>query len=591
MTPAALRRKVARVGPVLVAVPALVLAGCTSLPTSGPVVEGSGADQGATRRASDIDARPPLSGASRTEVVAGFLDAMTAWPVQTSVAKEYLTEEAAAGWDPEQETIIYSDSLPVQESAGTVSVRLTAADRLDAVGAWRGAMGTDELTVDFRVSIEDGQYRIADPPDALVVPAGWFRQRHRQVSLYYFDPIAQILVPEPVFVPEGDQLATSLVSALLAGPPPRARGVVRSFLPSGLTVGLSVPVSDAGVADIALVGEPQAITAQQAELMLAQLAWTLRQDPSVTALRVSIDGTDLPLPGGVSQYSVEAAAVLGPAGPGGGRTLFGVSQGRLVAGSGDGDLAPVTGVFGDEGAGLGSVAVTLDNQRAAAVALGGRRVRLARVQQSASEPAAQTLLSGGNYTRPTFDHADRLWVLERRPGGAVVWLYDEQDDDVVRAVRVPGITGTRARGLVVSRDGTRLVGIVRTPEGGDQVVGARVLIGGRGQVQRVRRPFVVREAEDSHITDLAWNGPIRLGLLTATAPDSLYEVDVVAADGATVGVDVLSTIVTGKVRGLAATPVEDAPMLAVYADQYVDVVRQERHPVEPEGLTQLDYAG
>lgn len=593
MRPAAPRRSAARRGSValavLVAVLALALVGCTSLPTSGPVVPGRGADHGATRRASDIDARPPLSGASRTEVVAGFLDAMTAWPVQTSVAKQYLTAEAAAGWDPEQETIVYSDSLPVRESAGTVSVRLTAADRLDAVGAWRGAMTTDELTLDFRVSIEDGQYRIADPPDALVVPAGWFRQRHRQVSLYYFDPIAQILVPEPVFVPEGDQLATSLVSGLLAGPPPRARGVVRSFLPSGLTVGLSVPVDDAGVADIALVGEPQAITAQQAELMLAQLAWTLRQDPSVTALRVSIDGTDLPLPGGVSQYSVEAAAVLGPAGPGGGRTLFGVSQGRLVTGSIDGDLVPATGVFGDEGAGLDSVAVALDNQQAAAVDLDGGRVRLARVQRSAAEPAAQTLLSGGRYARPAFDHADRLWVLERRREGAVVWLYDPQDEDVVRAVRVPGITGSRARELVVSRDGTRLVGIVRTPEG-DRAVGARVLIGGRGQVQRAGRPFVVREAEGSRVTDLAWSGPIRLGLLTATAPGKLYEVDVVAADGATVGVDVMSTIVTGKVRGLAASPVEDAPMLAVYADQYIDVVRQERHAVDPE-LTQLDYTG
>ncbi|WGY03490.1 LpqB family beta-propeller domain-containing protein [Nocardioides sp. QY071] len=565
-----------------------VLSGCTSLPTSGPVVQSSGTDRGDTRRASDIDARPPVDGASRTEVVAGFLDAMTAWPVQTSVAKQYLTKEAAAGWNPEQETVIYSDSLPVRESGGFVSVSLTAADRLDAVGAWRGAMGADELDLDFKLTVQDGEYRITDPPDALVVPASWFRQRYHQVSLYYFDPVAKILVPEPVFVPEGDQLATSLVSGLLAGPPPLAQGVVRSFLPAGLSVGLSVPVSDAGVADISLVGEAQSVTSEQAELMLAQLAWTLRQDPSVTALRVSVDGTPLPLPGGVAQYSVDAAAAYGPAGPGGGKTLYGISQGRLVSGGKDTDLDPVTGVFGDEGAGLTAVAVSPDNEEAAGIDTGGHRVRLAHVQQSTSEPAAQVLLDGGTYARPTWDHAGRLWVLERRASGAVVWLYDGAE---LRTVRVPGVTGTRARSLVVSRDGTRLVAVVRVPGQGDQVVGARVFLNGRGQVARTGRPFVVRAPEGSAIIDLAWASPVRVALLTATVPGNLYEVDVVAADGATVGVDVLSTIVTGEVLGLAASPVEDAAMYAVYAEQYVDLIRQVDREAGPGGLSQLDYAG
>ncbi|WP_408896317.1 LpqB family beta-propeller domain-containing protein [Nocardioides sp. R1-1] len=578
---------VARRGLVAVlAVLALALSGCVALPTSGPVVQTRGTDHADTRRASDIDARPPDPGASRTEVVAGFLDAMTAWPVQTSVAKEYLTDEAAAGWDPEQETIIYSDSLPVREQAGTVSVQLASADRLDAVGAWRGAATAEELSLDFRVTIEDGEYRIADPIDALVVPASWFRQRYRQVSLYYFDPLAQILVPEPVFVPEGDQLATSLVSGLLTGPPPLAQGVVRSFLPAGLSVGLSVPVDDDGIADIALVGEGAVTSPKEAELMLAQLAWTLRQDPSVTALRVSVDGADLPLPDGVSEYSVDAAASYGPAGPGGGRALHGLAQGRLVGGTVDGELEPVTGAFGDEGAGLVAVAVTPDSEWAAAVDLGGRRVRRAPVRETTSQPTPQTLLTGGAYARPTWDNAGRLWVLERRGADAVVWLVE---DDRVRPVRVPGITGTRARELVVSRDGTRLVGVVRTPDG-DRVVGARVMVGTDGEV-RARRPFVVRPPEGSRVADLAWAGPIRVALLTRTAPDSPFEVDVVAADGATVGVEPLSTIVTGKVLGLAASPVEDAPMFAVYADRYVDLVRQESHDAGPAGLTQLDYAG
>ncbi len=93
------------------------------------------------------------------------------------------------------------------------------------------------------------------------------------------------------------------------------------------------------------------------------------------------------------------------------------------------------------------------------------------------------------------------------------------------------------------------------------------------------------------IDDIAWTSPVRVGLLTATAPGSLYEVDVVAADGASVGVDVLSTaIVSGRLLGFAAAPSTGTPMFAVYADRYVDMVDQEEYPAGTP-LAQLDYAG
>ncbi len=565
---------------------ALLLAGCVSLPSDGPVVDSEVADSGDTRRASDIDARPPAEGASRSDVVGGFLDAMTAWPVQINVAKKYLTEEAAAGWDPERRTIVYSDVQPVRESGGSVRVQLTAADALDEAGAWSGALSGAGLSLAFRLTVEDGEYRIVDPMDALVVPATWFQQRYRQVSLYYFDPIAQILVPEPVFVPQGDQLATSLVAGLLEGPPPRARGVVRSFVPPNLSVGLSVPVDDKGVADIDLVGDAPRLTAEESELMLAQLAWTLRQDPSITALRVTVGGEDLSIAGGASQFPVDGGQAFDPAGDKATGLLFGVSGGRLVWGS-PGALALATGPFGEAGAGLVSVAARPDATEVAGVDDGGRRVRLAPLRDSKGTAVARTVLAGGSYARPSWDFAGRLWVLDRRRGGARVWLVE---GGRARVVPVPGVTGRPTRSLIVSRDGTRLLGIVRTAAG-DEVVGARVVINGRGRVAEVRAPFVVRRAEGTQIDDLAWTTPVRVGLLTTTAPDALYEVDVVAADGASVGGDVLSTIVTGRVLGLAGAPWEGTPMLAVYADRYVDMVDQERYAAGALVLTQLDFAG
>lgn len=579
--PAAIARQVA-----IALFAAVLLGGCVTLPTDGPIVERNVTDEEDVRQASDIDARPPTAGASRTEVVAGFLDAMTAWPIQTSVAKKYLTGGAAAQWNPEQETIVYSDTLPVREVGGSVSVELTAADRLDAVGGWRGPVPADELTMGFRVTVEDGEYRIADPQDALVVPATWFQQRYRQVSLYYFDPLAQILVPEPVFVPEGDQLATSLVSGLLAGPPPLARGVVRSFLPSGLSVGLSVPVDKSGVADITLVGDAPKVTSEEAELMLAQLAWTLRQDDDITALRVTVGGFDLPLPGGASTYPVNGGQAFDPAGAGATTLLFGLTRGRLVWGTA-GNLVPATGPFGDEGAGIEVAAARPDGEQVAVVDGSSRRVRVGSVRETADAPPTRTVLSGGTYARPSWDASGRLWVLERRRSGSVVWLVD---GDGVRQVDVPGVTGEQAHQLIVSRDGTRLVAVLRTSRG-DEVVGARVVINGRGGIARARAPYLVHAASNGRIVDMAWTSPIRVGLLTPTAPGTLSEVDVVAADGATVGVDELSTIVSGALIGLAGTPTPGPPMLAVYADRYVDIVQQDTYDAADALLTQLDYAG
>ena len=254
----------------------LAYAGCAQLPHSGPVVVGSSHGATETRLPSDIDPEPPQHGESRLDVVDGFLEAMTAWPITTSVAKQYLTDDAAREWNPEAATMVYANFAPPTDDDKGVTVRLSGAARLDSAGAWRGQVPADGQTLRFTVVRQHGEYRIANPPDAMVVPTTWFQQRFGQVALYYFDSASKYLVPEPVFVPLGDQLPTALVEALLAGPPEGLRGVVRTFLPAGLSIGLSVPVSGTGVADINLVGEQTQPSSEEAELLVAQLAATLR---------------------------------------------------------------------------------------------------------------------------------------------------------------------------------------------------------------------------------------------------------------------------------------------------------------------------
>jgi hypothetical protein len=433
--------------------------------------------------------------------------------------------------------------------------------------------------------VEDGEFRIVDPMDALVVRTTWFQQRYRQASLYYFDPTGQVLVPEPVFVPAGESFSTNLVNALLAGPPARLRGVVDTFIPSGLSVGLSVPVVD-GIAALDLQGDAPQTSPAVAELMLAQLAATLSQEPEITALRVTIGGKAVDPPGGAAQYDVDSAEAFDPADTGTAGVLYGLQRGRVVSGSVD-DMRVVDGPLGRQPRRLSSVAVAPVGDRIAAVSEDGRQVLIAPLRSPEGGTRVARLTSDGTgITQPSWDASGRLWVLDRGPGGARMLVSD--DGVTVREVRVPGVSGTDARRILVSRDGTRLIVLVRRSDG-DQLVAARVMLGNRGRVARVVDSTVIRTLTGQQAIDVAWTEAAQVAVVSPARPGELFEVETVAADGATVGVDTLSTVVTGRVIGLAGEPYTETAVYAVTRDVLVDIRTGERIPAPR--VRSLDYAG
>ena len=158
---------------------------------------------------------------------------MQATPIRTDVAREFLAEQSKDVWDPEATVIYDTASLPrpSPEAGNLVDVTLTGANRIDERGSWQGAVGDDDLH--FTVLEEDGEFRIAGPPDALIVPQSWYAQRFRQVLLYFFDPTSQVLVPDPVFVPRNADLASTLVQRLIAGPAPDLVDYSHNAAPDG----------------------------------------------------------------------------------------------------------------------------------------------------------------------------------------------------------------------------------------------------------------------------------------------------------------------------------------------------------------------
>jgi len=484
------------------------LSGCVQIPDDGPVhtAEAAGDTQG------DQDPvtvpRGPQDGESAEDVVNHFFDAMTASPMSAAVAREFLTKRAVASWSPENGYLTYEGKSAPN---GNLQVTLSGVNLFDSRGRWVGTPPDGVRVVDFGLEPENGQWRISAVPDALMVSDAWFENNMQPMSIYYFDPDAHTLVPEPVFVPQGDQMLFLLIQALLEGPgDPR---VERTFVPPGTKLN-PLTVGKDGVVDIPLEGEIPDRTVDQ---MATQFAWTLRQVPTVSAVRITVDNEPLVLPGGDAEFGVDHGASYDPTGIYARGEMYGLQNGRVVRVLDD-ETQTLVGPFGKRDYGLRDVSVDLDGSHIAGVTRDGNSVLLSGVTGS-DGLAPRTVVSGGvDILHPAWDFSDRLWVVDRRPNGAVVSVV--QGGGLPRAVDVPGITGLRVIDFLVSRDGTRILAAVRGQRG-DRIVVSRIFTPGSNPTLRGSRSRTIVHGEDGgeqlRIRDLAWRSATAVNYVKAVA--------------------------------------------------------------------------
>jgi len=574
-------RRSVRVLALLVAT--LLLGGCASMPTSGPVVTIGQINAPTPDAGFAIAPRGPQKGASATEIVQGFLDAMQATPVQMTTARQFLSSEFAQAWDPQRQTITYSGLTPPHGST-VVSVDLQGANELDAQGAWQGPAGLSDSQLHFAMVKDKGEWRISAAPNAMIVPQSWFDARFTQVSLYYFDPTGQILVPEPVFVPRGTQLATTLVRSLLAGPSDALDGVARTFLPPGVSAGLSVPVDRNGVASVDLKGDLGQQSDHALHLMSSQLAWTLRQDTSIHAIRLSIGGRPVEQ-SGASDIPIDTGEPYDPAGYAASDQLFGVADGAAVTATAA-HLTPVPGALGRHTPTLRSIAVSIDAAQAAAVTADGHQLRTAALRTGASETVR---LTGANLLQPAWDVTDRLWDVDRTTAGAVVHVSDGSQ---MRTVAVPGVSGQNVRRFLVSRDGSRLVALVRHSDG-DEVVVSRIRSGDQGRVLGATGAQVVSgSSQGVRIRDIGWHSPtsvVTLQQLSGTALIHTFSVD-----GAISGFPASTVTVGHRLSALVSSPVTTQTVYGAAGDTLLDLsgdLGEQGTLVLPGQVTSLGYVG
>jgi hypothetical protein len=500
---------------------------CVGVPDTGPVV--SADDRVRTQPEADVErrAQPPQEGQSAQEVVTAFLQAMTAYPVRTDVARQFLATDARAGWDPLRKVITYEGRGSTTGNS-EVRVDLLGAHWIDGRGTWRGQRGEGDIQLGFPIVQEGDAFRIASAPNALIVPDDWFQDHYAPASIYYLDPTVRILVPEPVFVPT-DQTAAALVDRLLDEPSPALKDVVRSFVPPDLKLDLSVPVSDEGVATVALEGDPGPLTPEAAKLMVYQFAWTLRQDERVTTFSITIGDQPVTMEGGTSQFSVELGSEYAPYDVQASSLLFRLQGGLLESGDSL-TSTPVDGPLGQTQYGVEQVSVSLTAGLAASISGGGTALSLSSVNDQ-THPVKQVLRDATRLLTPAWDFADRLWLVDQTADGARVSVIDtSRDENRPIPVDVPGISGNRIRTLLVSRDGTRLVAVVKGKQA-DTLRISRIRYDGLGRnPEATRSRNLPWSAEDvQRIRDIGWRSVTSVGVL--------YQLTREAAQVASVPVD------------------------------------------------------
>jgi hypothetical protein len=546
----------------LVAVGALLLAGCVSVPTEGPVVEGRPAGEPVAPPNVAVLPLGPRPGDDPVAIVEGFLSSMASYEPGYPTPRQFLTPDAAAAWEPESGIAVYgagegSRSVSATDEGVKIAVRLEA--RVAEDGSYTPVEPGSRLVLDLALEEVGGEWRIATPPEGLVMTAFDFNREYASYASYFFDPGFDVLVPDLTYLPVRGNIATLLVEEILDGPTRWLDPAVRTAFDPGVTLSSGSVVQSGTVARVDLTSRVAISPEDQRDRMAAQLAWTLRQAPGVSEVAVLADGRSVPLPSSpTGVVSADAFAFYDPAAVPAGDLLVAISAGLTV--SVDDDVTPVAGPLGAVGP-YRSVAVNLTGTRAAGVSADGGTVTASGLTDGSEASVYEV---GTDVAVPSFDRNERVWLVDRGRGGSDVWLLDA--DGELQDVVSPVLEQLRVDRLVVAPDGVRAATVYRA-EGTTRLALALVLARPDGSLELDG----VRDIPlgDVSAIDVAWTSATALALLGAS-DDDRQPFLVELANGA------LSSRgqVSGAV-GLAASPGQPLVVGARTVDGVPVVLRQD----------------
>jgi lipoprotein LpqB-like beta-propeller protein/sporulation and spore germination protein len=507
-----------------------LLAGCTGVPTdSAPLVvrtvdrSQSGGPQPKTT---------PRAGAEPRDIVQGFLTAGVAADAGHSQARQFLTNAAARKWQDTTVTVVDDETtvtVPTLTGKGaTIEVVGHRIGQLDATGVYTPSLkdtGADPEKFSFDLVKVEGQWRIDQLQTGVLIRESPFDQSYQARRLYFFDSTESTLVPDLRYCAlSGQALATWLLSGLLAGPRPELAQAVTNEMPD--QVGRPTVV-DGDPIVVEMPGTSQ-LDGNGRNRLAAQLAYTLAQMRFVAGAQIKLTDSGHGVVVPLAHSSVFGAVTFSSVGPDSvapGVQAYFVRDGTLIDGI---DNKPVTGLLGQAGAGLTSVALRRNSTgdlQVAAVA--GDKLQMGSATRLSGVTLPKDALSRPEW-RP---HADEVWIGVGKKGAIFRIRRDGVPQPVSITSSVGGLPPGQVRALRFSPDGVRLAVVLRSQDGSSAAwTGSVVTSGSDVRVDA----FELLTPAGLRVDDLAWADTTQL-LMVAQAANDETRVWQVLSDGSKLG--------------------------------------------------------
>ncbi|WP_408633151.1 MtrAB system accessory lipoprotein LpqB [Mycobacterium hippophais] len=464
---------------------AVAIVGCAGVPSSS-------APQaiGTVERPAPPSLPTPTPNMDPDVLLREFLKA-TADPANRHLAaRQFLTESASQDWDDAGSALLIDRVVFVETRRPdrvSVSMRADILGSLSDMGVFETADGALPDPGPIELLKTPGGWRIDKLPNGVFLDWQQFQATYKRSTLYFADPTGATVVPDPryVAVSDPDQLATELISKLIAGPRPEMANTVRNLLGAPLKLRSPVTRADGGKTGIgrgyggARVDLENLSTTDphSRQLLAAQIIWTLSRAGINGPYVLSADGAPLDDRFADGWETSDVAATDPGAFPGAAAGLHALVNGSLV--SLDGQRAPrIAGSFG-QAPNQTSAAVSRSGQDAASVVVlrPGAPDMLSSLWIGPLGGAAGQALEARSLTRPSWSLDNAVWVVV--DGNNVVRVIRDASGQPARipvdvapvATKFPGPISE----LQLSRDGTRaamviegqviLAGVEQTPTG------------------------------------------------------------------------------------------------------------------------------
>ncbi len=479
---------------------ALSLSACAGFPTAGVV--NHGLDPAAGGDAPEFVNRPdsPQPGATPEQIVIGFLRAATGPGPgrQWSVAREFLAPDAE--WDPRAGVTIDSAGLRATPAAGDdghhVEVTIEPVATVDATGLYEPS-DAGQTKLPFELAEVEGEWRITQAPDGIVLDSRDFTSVFGQYSLMYFDPTWTYLVPDERWFVRSSGVASQIAEKLIeGGPSPWLSAAVATAFPEGTRAPAAVPAPQR-VAQVELSAEALVADATDVARMQAQLEQSLAT-AGITSVEMTV---------GASPLRTDAAAVRST-------RIATLPLVQTEAGFGflaGEELTLIPGLSeAMQGVDALAVEVGQDQDAAAVRFLDGSVGRVA----AGADP--QRLDERADLADPTIDPAGFIWSAPHTMPDAIAVFAPDGTRTEIAGVW-PGMTQLAA--LAVSRDGSR-VAVLVSGGGHSSVWIAGIVRDGEGAPERLADdPLLLGWADETGV-GIAWIDDSTLGILTRTGDET-----------------------------------------------------------------------